>query len=385
MSEGAAASSPAGASRPAEPPGGVGPTLRARREQLGWALPDVATWLRIRLPTLEALEEGRVQDLPGNVYAIGFLRTYAQALGLDAESLAARFKSETRGSIDTKPELSFPEPVPERTMPAGVMALLGGVVIVIAYIGWYRMTDVQPPPQPVPSVSSAIPGLVRQGTTSPQVASVLPPERPTAPPQPLSSAEKSAITADDMPAAPATPAAQPSPPPALPTPVQPAPAIPATPAPGATDAATPAPPTAATPTTTPTTIPGPDLAGPSLAPPPVPGQITLTATARTWVRLRQAAGPVLYEHVLQPGDSWSIPPDKANVLLTVGNAGGLVLTMDGITTPPLGRPGAVRHNLVLSPDAIRNGSIAAPAPAGDPTAGAPTAATATTPPATIPH
>ncbi|NVN13894.1 helix-turn-helix domain-containing protein, partial [Nguyenibacter vanlangensis] len=172
-------------------------TLRARREQLGWALPDVATWLRIRLPTLEALEEGRVQDLPGNVYAIGFLRTYAQALGLDAESLAARFKTETRGSIDTKPELSFPEPVPERTMPAGVMALLGGVVIVIAYIGWYRMTDVQPPPQPVPSVSSAIPGLVRQGTTSPQVASVLPPERPTAPPQPLSSAEKSAITADD--------------------------------------------------------------------------------------------------------------------------------------------------------------------------------------------
>lgn len=195
------ARNPAADPRGAGAPNGVGPTLRARREQLGWALPDVATWLRIRLSYLEAMEDGRVKDLPGNVYTVGFLRTYAQALGLDAESLVARFKAEARDNIDYKPELSFPAPVPGSAVPAGVMALLGGVVIIAAYVGWYRMTGVQSvPPQQVPSVYSAIPGMTRQAPTSPQVASVLPSGRPIGPPQPLSNAERSAITDGDVPA-----------------------------------------------------------------------------------------------------------------------------------------------------------------------------------------
>ncbi len=43
----------------------VGQALRAQREQLGWSLPDVAAWLRIRLSYLEALESGQVGKLPG--------------------------------------------------------------------------------------------------------------------------------------------------------------------------------------------------------------------------------------------------------------------------------------------------------------------------------
>ena len=61
----------------------VGADLRAARHRLGWELPEVAAGLRIRLPYLEALEDGRIVDLPGNAYALGFLRTYATALGLD--------------------------------------------------------------------------------------------------------------------------------------------------------------------------------------------------------------------------------------------------------------------------------------------------------------
>nr|WP_220789776.1 helix-turn-helix domain-containing protein [Gluconacetobacter johannae] len=327
--------------------------MRARREQLGWTLPDVATWLRIRLSFLEALEEGRLSDLPGNVYTVGFLRTYATALGLDGEAMVHRFKAEARGSIEYKPELSFPAPVPDRTVPAGVIALLGGLVVIGAYIGWYRMTGFQTtPPQQVPSVSSAIPGMAHQAATSPQVASVLPPpdQAPVRPPQPLSSAEKSAITGDSTASAPVLPAPMPPPP--------------ATSAPAPVPAAGPA-------VTPPPTVspPAPPAAG--------PGQITLSASAQSWVQVRVAGGPVIYDHILQAGESWSPPADKGNLLLTVGNAGGLVVSSGGVTTQPLGRNGAVRRNLPLTPDAIRSGAIVAapPAPAAPRPAANPPAST----------
>ncbi|MFW7266683.1 RodZ domain-containing protein [Gluconacetobacter sp. Hr-1-5] len=347
--------------------GSVGPTLRARREQLGWALPDVAAWLRIRLSFLEAMEDDRVKDLPGNVYTLGFLRTYAQALGLDAEALVARFKTEARGRIDCKPELSFPAPAASGAMPVGVMVLLGVVIIVLAYVGWYRMTGGQSaPPQPVPSVFSAIPGMTRQAPTSPQVASVLPPERAPGPPRPLSGAEKSAITDGDLPADP--------------TPVPDSHAEPGAPAAMAdsagNDAAVPAGvPSVAQPAAPGTTPAAVAPAAPAPAPVPAapaagtaPGQIILTASAQTWVQVRVAGGPVIYDHILQAGESWSAPQDKTDLLLTVGNAGGLVVSADGVTTQPLGRNGAVRRNLPLTRDAVRSGAIVAsvPAPAAQP-------------------
>nr|WP_220792178.1 helix-turn-helix domain-containing protein [Gluconacetobacter azotocaptans] len=324
--------------------------MRARREQLGWGLPDVATWLRLRLSFLEALEEGRLKDLPGNVYTVGFLRTYATALGLDGEAMVHRFKAEARGSIDYRPELSFPAPVPDRSVPAGVIALLGGLVVIGAYVGWYRMTGFQTtPPQQVPSVSSAIPGMARQAATSPQVASVLPPpdQAPVRPPQPLSSAEKSALTGDGASSAPAMPA--PTPPP--------------------TSAPVPAPVPAAGPAGTSLAAASPAQTADAPAAPQAsaPGQMTLSASAQTWVQVRVAGGPVIYDHILQAGESWSPPVDKDNLLLTVGNAGGLVLSSGGVTTQPLGRNGAVRRNLPLTPDAIRSGAIVA-APSAPPAA-----------------
>ncbi|NVN39999.1 helix-turn-helix domain-containing protein, partial [Ameyamaea chiangmaiensis] len=153
----------------------VGPTLRARREQLGWSLDDVAAWLRIRLSYLQALEDGGTGNMPGDAYVVGFLRTYAGALGFDAEDMVARFKRET-GGLARKPELTFPSPVPDRALPAGVIVLLGCVVIVAAYAGWYRYTDHgRSQPQPVPPINDVMPGVTAHSTTSPQLATVMPP------------------------------------------------------------------------------------------------------------------------------------------------------------------------------------------------------------------
>src|SRR4051794_8463906 len=95
----------------------TGAELRAARERLGLSLNDIAATLRIRPPHLEALEEGRISLLPGNAYALAFVRTYAGALGLDAEEMVRRFKAEA-AAFD-QPELVFPVPMPERGLPAG--------------------------------------------------------------------------------------------------------------------------------------------------------------------------------------------------------------------------------------------------------------------------
>ena len=77
----------------------VGALLQASRQRLGEELVDVASMLRIRLPYLVAIEAGRHQELPGATYAVGFIRAYAEHLGLDSEEVVRRFKAET---IDDK-------------------------------------------------------------------------------------------------------------------------------------------------------------------------------------------------------------------------------------------------------------------------------------------
>ena len=116
----------------------TGADLRAAREGLGWDLDEVARGLRIRRPFLEALEQGRTSDLPGPAYAIGFVKAYANALGLDAEEMARRFRAEAGEVIGRKTQLAFPEPVPERGVPAGAVVLIALVLGIGGYIGWHR-------------------------------------------------------------------------------------------------------------------------------------------------------------------------------------------------------------------------------------------------------
>ncbi len=355
----------------------VGQALRAQREQLGWSLPDVAAWLRIRLPYLEALESGQVGKLPGSAYALGFLRAYAGALGLDPEDMSRRFRGETK-DVNRRPELSFPAPVPERGVPAGAIVLLGVVVVVGAYVGWYEFTGHEHrQAHAVPPVPPALlPYVGGPAAPSPQVATVMPgsgqtpfppPAVPAASPHPALPPVASATPPAGSPPVEAGAAAPPAAPVATPSP-QTGPAAPA-PAPAGTASSVPVASTAAAPPPVLTPVPAgaPAAAAPSAS--GVPGQVTLKAVASSWVQVRQVGGRVIYDHVLQPGESWSVPPDAGPVTLTTGNAGGLTLSTDGIVTPPLGRVGGVRRAIPLSAQAIHNGSILA-APAPDP-AGSP--------------
>src|SRR5579862_4777143 len=80
----------------------VGKDLRAARLRRGDEIAQVSRALKIRKDHLEALEEDRLEDLPGKTYAIGFVRSYARHLGLDATAFVERFKRDISGRGDDK-------------------------------------------------------------------------------------------------------------------------------------------------------------------------------------------------------------------------------------------------------------------------------------------
>lgn len=120
--------------------GGVGGTLQAFRMRRGVSLKDVSQVLRIRQVYLQAIEDGRFEELPGSIYSRGFVRAYAQYLGLDGDQIVERFKSENN-ALDVKPSLSFPAMVPDHGIPGGAILMLGLIVAAVGYGGWYFVSS----------------------------------------------------------------------------------------------------------------------------------------------------------------------------------------------------------------------------------------------------
>src|SRR5512143_1390991 len=79
----------------------IGTTLKRQRESKRMSLAEVSRVTRIPLPTLDALEADRFDDLPGEVFVRGFLKSYAQAVGLPPAEILARYTSSRRVAIIT--------------------------------------------------------------------------------------------------------------------------------------------------------------------------------------------------------------------------------------------------------------------------------------------
>lgn len=295
----------------------VGAELRAARLRLGWSLEEVAQGLRIRLPFLEAIEEGRIGDLPGAAYAVGFVRTYATSLGLEADDVSRRFRAESQ-EINRKTELSFPAPVPERGVPAGAVVLLGLIIAIGAYAAWYKFSPVRHDEQgtsPVPERLAPLAdraGPSASSHVSPQIASILPPA--------------SVASSPAAPLATPVPAPAPSPVAAIPVPVP----VPVT--------LTPTPPAPA---------PGPTEVAAADG-----SRVVLKFKADSYIQVREKQGPVLLNRVMRPGETWSVPKGPS-LVMTTGNSGGTEIVVDGITAAPLGASGVVRRDISLEPEAIK--------------------------------
>jgi cytoskeleton protein RodZ len=331
----------------------AGADLRAARERLGWALPDVAAMLRIRTSYLEALETGCLSRLPGNVYAVGFLRSYATALGLDADDVARRFRAEA-GEIPRHSELVFPAPVADRGLPAGALILLGLILAGGAYIGWYRLSgEGKLPAETVIPVPTRLAKLADQALPGPdgRVTIVEPPAPAPAPP-PRQPEDDNQF--EPRQAAAENPLLLPEPPPPPPPPIEEMHAA----IPGAT--ATTAIAMPVTPPMRRAEEPGPRAAEPSSTPAnsanPDGSRILLRFTGDTWVQVKERGGQPLLSKVMKAGETF-IVPDRDNLVLTTGNAGRMEILVDGTMVPPLGGAGAVRKDVALDPDQLKAGPI----------------------------
>ncbi|MGD9538380.1 MAG: helix-turn-helix domain-containing protein [Alphaproteobacteria bacterium] len=110
-------------------------TLRLARERAGYEVKDVAQVLRIRAAHLEAIESGRFKDLPGPTYVTGFLRSYADFLGIDRDQIVNRYREEIGAAGRQK--LSFPVPSYEGRMPRPWLILVALILVGLAYGGWH--------------------------------------------------------------------------------------------------------------------------------------------------------------------------------------------------------------------------------------------------------
>src|SRR5579863_10703693 len=86
---------------------GIGATLREARERAHLDIMDFETRTKIRAKYLRALEDEEWSLLPGYTYTKGFLRTYADMLGLDGRALVDEFKRQYRDPAEIEaPPLS---------------------------------------------------------------------------------------------------------------------------------------------------------------------------------------------------------------------------------------------------------------------------------------
>lgn len=92
----------------------IGTLLRETRETKGVSIEAVEESTSIRQLYLEAIEKEDYDKLPGMVYARGFVRNYADFLGLDGDEIAARFKEEYEQTPEEEPENAAPAPKVKR-------------------------------------------------------------------------------------------------------------------------------------------------------------------------------------------------------------------------------------------------------------------------------
>ncbi len=389
----------------------VGAELRDARLGLGQDLSEIASALRIRHAYLEAIEEERFGDLPGPVYAIGFVRAYAVYLGLDGEELVRRFKLVMRfkqevSGLSEKTDLVFPEPLPERRIPRGAILLISAILALVPFGGWYYLSTRDATiSEIIPKVPDRLAHLVSgekqgfpvadvsDGESESAAAATIAPEagesagqpateespasaRPeadtpesTAPGEDVSRPERgpgsegtdvielepSRRPPVSAPVLAAGPAAEPRAQPAveLEPASRPVGAVPSEPAEAAP--APPESPAAAVPA-----VPG---GAQQTASPPRQGariygqgheesRVIVRAKHDSWIQVRGKNNTLLLTRILRAGDSYRVPNRRGLTLMT-GNAGALEILVDGKPVPPIGPFGAVRRNVPLDANRLK--------------------------------
>jgi cytoskeleton protein RodZ len=277
----------------------VGQDLRAARLRRGDDLATVSGVLKIRKDHLEALEEERLDALPGRTYAVGFVRSYADYLGLDVVQCVERFKAEIAGRSDSDhiPQVSVIDEDENRRLPQGWKIVAAVVVVLMIYGAYYVIA----------STSSML-------------------SQPATPPPPVQLTPK--------------PVAHIVPPPASRAAVTPqgSTSISNTPSPAA--GATIAPPN-------PATLPAGQVYGAQNR----NARVVLRVHQATRILVQGPDGVAYINRTLNPGDVYDVP-NAVGITLTTTNASAVEVDLDGQSMGYAGQGTGVAEGISLDPQSI---------------------------------
>ena len=270
----------------------VGERLHRARVDKGLELADIARDTRVPLRHLAAIENDSHESLPALTYSIGFVKTFARAVGLPPEEIGAQFKAETT-KLAHVPQTMPLEPLDEsRLPPRGVVAAsaVGVVLIVAAIWAWGAGLFEREPPPPVIAA-------------------------PTEASAPADTTETAALP-DEQPALPVSETGDIG-----------------------------VPPTAAAPAETAAPLDPNAAANAS-------GPVVITATEEAWIKVYDAADQTVKMGILQPGESYQVPADRGDLQLWTGRAGALRITVGGRAVPALGALDQTVQGVSLAPGAL---------------------------------
>jgi cytoskeleton protein RodZ len=268
----------------------LGTTFRKSRESQKLSIDKISIETKINSRFLEAIENERFDLLPGGIFNRGFIRTYAIRLGLNPDEAVQGYEKLIR-TVEAEPVKQEPERVRGKTtkIPVYYVALVGLLFLVVVFYLSTRHKEL-----PLVAATSAV--------VEPP-APLPPPPAPveTTTPVPVTSAAPVTVPTAALPAPP------PSPPPAkaVPIPAQ---------APSASNAAV---------------------------------VIELQVQEESWFKLSSDGSDVVASEVLPAGTTRRYT--AANSMnVSIGNAAGVALRVNGQPVSSLGRNGQVR-NMTITP------------------------------------
>ena len=300
----------------------IGDFFKQVRETKGLTVDEVASKTRIRTDFVKALEEGNFAKLPDQVFARGFVRSYARSLGLDEEDAIHRF-IQSAGAFyekqDERERLKIRQAEEERKRRSNrkAVAIAIGIAILTLVILLSREQSSllirRTSPEPPASTTK------RMGTPETSKTDV---------PEGLSPGAKPKAAETPLPAGMARPEANPT-----------RGTAPLTATPPSQQAGVPLPP----PLGSDTPLGG--LPVDASATTEEPLTLDLEATELSWVVI-QVDGGSPQEALLRPGEKarWK---GQDQFTLTLGNAGGVKAELNGKPQKPFGPSGKVARDILL--------------------------------------
>jgi|AntRauTorcE11897_2_1112592.scaffolds.fasta_scaffold04772_3 cytoskeleton protein RodZ len=305
----------------------IGEYLQKIREEQGYTLQDVSSAINVRKGQLRAIEEGQIDLLPGKIYGVGFVKSYAGFLDLDAEAAGNQFKLEhyalPQPSEEEEAEKKRQEEKlmsgngdRDNRLPSWWVLIVAALILVASFIGW---TYFQPEDAALQKVLNDIPEAPKVEVASSDIVVPVTPD-----------------VADKNTNAENTEKQQEN--------------------------------------TSSVTVLAPEVSGSSeksqsqsqtqtqtqplklnetkkLQKRVSTSRVTLRANADSWVKITNSSGRSLFQKVLRPGDEFMVP-NKKGLEMATGNAGGLDIYIDGKKIEPIGRSGDIMRGVSLDPQEL---------------------------------